>query len=139
MANPSVAPNQWDLAGAGIRVRYSNLPLLGLAGVTHLLYQDGTHNQRFSGDQVRVVTVPDLGTFVSVTIQTTVDMGSTTFSLLLPQTNIVQQGPVSSVPISTQGVITHHSGSIVPPLLHGQHEFYNVVALYGTASHVLVA
>ena len=140
MANPqSAAPNQWDVAGGTIRVRYSTLPLLGPAGGPHLFYQNGTHNQKFSGDQIRVVAVPDLGTIVSVTIQLTVDFGSTTFSLLLPQTNIVQQGPVSSVPVSTEGVITHHSGPLAPPLLHGQHEFYNVVALHGTASHVLVA
>jgi hypothetical protein len=135
----SAAPNQWDVAGGAIRVRYSTLALVGPAGGPHLFYQDGVNNLTFSGDQIRVVNTPDLGSIVSVTIALTVDSGSTTFSLFLPQTNIVQQGPVSSVPVSTEGVITHHAGALVPPILHGQNEFYKVVALRGTASHILVA
>ena len=96
----NVAPNQWDVAGGSIRVRYSTVALVGPAGGPHRLYQDGFRNLKFSGDQIRVSNVADLGSIVSVTLQLTVDAGSTTFSLLLPQTNIVQQGPVSSVPIS---------------------------------------
>ncbi len=135
----STGPNQWDVAGGAIRVRYSTLAFPGPAGGPHLFYQDGVHNLKFTGNEIRVVGVPDLGSIVSVTIALTVDAGSTTFSMLLPQTHIVQQGPVSSVPVTTEGIITHHAGSIVPPVLHGQNEFYSVLALRGTASHILVA
>jgi hypothetical protein len=135
----SFSPNLWDVAGGGICVRNSTLAVVGPASGAHLQYQDGSHNQNSSGDQIRVAAVSDLGAIVSVTIQLTVDSGSTTFSMLLPQTSIVQQGPLSSVPISTKCVVTHHSGSLAPPLFHGQQALYNVLALYGTASHVLVA
>jgi hypothetical protein len=56
----TVAPNLWDLTGNGIHVRYSTVGWPGPAGGPHLLYQAGGHTRNFSGNEIRVVTLPDL-------------------------------------------------------------------------------
>ncbi len=133
-----VSPNLWTLSGGGILVRYSTEPII--FGGTHFSYQDSQRTLTFKGNEIRTVDVPDLGTLVSVTIILTVDTGSTTFTLLLPRVNIVQQGPVSSAPVSTLGIRTAHAGPFSPPFPfgHGQQDFYTAIELTGTASHTLV-
>jgi hypothetical protein len=139
MALQFVSPNLWTLSGSGITIRYSTIPLLGPAGGPHLFYQNSLTltTLTFGKTDIRDVTVPDLGEIVSVTLQMTIDTGSTTLSLLLPFVNIVQSGPISSVPVSTDAIITTHSGPFGPPLGQGQKEHYTVMPLTGTASHVL--
>lgn len=134
-----VAPNLWTLSGGGILVRYSTEPII--FGGTHFSYQDGQQpTLTFSGNDIRTVEVADIGLLVSVTIIRTVDTGSTSFTLLLPRVNIVQQGPVSSAHVSTKGIRTVHAGPFSPPFPfgHGQQDFYSVIDLTGTASHTLV-
>ena len=139
MALQFVSPNLWNLSGGGITIRYSTIPLLGPAGGPHLFYQNSSTLTSLTFDKtgIRNVPVPDLGEIVSVTLHMTIDTGSTTLSLLLPFVNIVQSGPISSVPVSTDAIITMHSGPFGPPLGQGQKEHYTIVPLTGTASHVL--
>lgn len=125
-----VAPDLFVLAGGGLHVTYSTSSV----GAPHLTYHDAFRTLSFSGNQIRTVAVPDLGTVVSVTIVLTVDTGSTTFSVLIPQVNLAG---AASVPISTEGITTVHRFSVIPVLNHGQREFYTVTPLTGTASHVL--
>lgn len=127
---PFINPNQFQLSGNGLHVAYS---IGGIAGRSHLSYQDSLRSSDFSGDQVR--TVPcDLGTLVSVTIQATVDAGSTSFSVLIPHMNI-DSGEMAQ--IRTQGITTLHRLSLVPQLNHGQLDQYTVVPMVGTAQHVV--
>jgi len=107
-----------------------------VGGLTHFTYHDPRQTQNFIGNQIRTVEVPDLGTVVSVTLSITVDSGSTTFSVLLPQVNLPNQ-PGASVFIRTTGITTLHRLSIVPGLNFGQQEIYTVTRLTGTASLVL--
>ena len=133
-----VAPNLWVLSGGGILIRYSTEPII--FGGTHFSYQDnGQPTLTFGANDIRTMNVADIGTLVSVTIIKTVDTGSTSFTVLLPPVNIVQQGPISSAPVSTQGLRTVHAGPLSPPFGHGQQDFYTVIELNGTASHVIVA
>ena len=127
-------PNLFELTGHGIDVRY--LPV-GAGGLAHLSYQDAHRALQFTGDQIRKVDVPDLGTVVSVTLSLTVDAGSTTFSVLIPQVNLDNQHG-NSAPVRTEGITTHHRFSIVPQLLRGQLETYHVTPLHGTASLVII-
>lgn len=125
-----VTPNLYNLAGHGLHISYATT---SLDGKPHFHYQDGQHNLDLSGDQIR--TVPcDLGTLVSVTIQLTVDAGSTTFSVLIPRINM---SPTEAAQIRTDGVITIHRFSLVPQLNHGQLDTYTVIPLRGTAQHVM--
>ena len=139
MALKFVSPNLWLLSGSGITIRYSTISLLGPAGGPHLFYQNSmtTTTQTFSKNEIRTVSVPDLGEIVSVTLQMSIDTGSTTLSLLLPVVNILQGGPVSAVPVSTDVILTTHSGPFGPPLGQGQKEHYTIVPMTGTASQVL--
>jgi hypothetical protein len=69
-------PNQWTLSGGGITVHYS-VP----AAVFH--YVDIGGPKTFTGPQIRLVPVPDLGTLASVTLHIT-PIAEITFTVLLP-------------------------------------------------------
>jgi hypothetical protein len=123
-----VQPTIWNLSNtaAGIQVSYS------VAG-PHLHYH-GQVIRDFSGSEIRVVELPDLGTLVSVTLLLTIDSGSTTFTLLLPRVNLPAPPALPTlVPVTTEGITTFHRFSLLPPLQHGQQEFYAVTPLEGTA------
>jgi hypothetical protein len=133
------APNLWNLSGGGIHVRYWTFtlgPIRQGDEPPHFTYHDSHRTLSFHGGEIRSVNVPDLGTLVSVTIVLTVDTGSTTFTVLLPRVNVVSQGPLTSVPVSTEGIRTVHAGPFGPPFGHGQEDFYTVIPLTGTAAFV---
>ena len=129
-----VQPTIWNLSNTatGLQVSYS------VAG-PNLHYHNGPVIRDFTGGEIRVAEVPDLGTLVSVTILLTVDSGSTTFTLLLPRVNLPGPGnlppafPVA-IPVTTDGITTVHRFSVLPPLLQGQQDFYTVTPLQGTAA-----
>ena len=128
------APNHYQLSGGGISVTY--LPV-GAGGLAHLNYQDAQRTLNFTGDQIRKVDVPDLGSIVSVTLTITVDTGSTTFSVLIPQTTL-QGGIGASAHIRTDGITTVHRFSPVQIFNLGQDELYTVTPLRGTAASVII-
>ena len=74
-----VQPTIWNLSNTAtcLQVSYS-------VAEPSLHYHQGPVVQDFTGNDIRVMEVPDLGTLVSVTIHTTIDSGSTTFTVLLP-------------------------------------------------------
>jgi hypothetical protein len=122
-----VQPTFWKLHGGGIHVSYST------AG-PHLHYHHGSVIRDFTGTEVRVVPVSDLGELVSVTVFLTIDSGSTSFTVFLPRVNL--PGPPALpalVPVTTEGVTTVHHLSLFPPSQHGQQDFYTVTTLHGTA------
>ena len=69
---------------------------------------------------------------VSVTLVLMVDVGSTTFSLLLPHVVLPMQGHAATV-IHTEGITTVHHSFLVP-IGHTQREVYTVTPLRGTAA-----
>jgi hypothetical protein len=123
-------PTTWNLSNTatGLQVSYS------VAG-PNLHYHQGAVVKNFTGNQIRVEEVPDLGTLVSVTIFLTVDSGSTTFTVLLPRVNLPASPALpAAVPVTADGVTTLHRFSTVLALQHGQQETYTVTPLQGTAS-----
>jgi hypothetical protein len=125
-ANPDV----YELEGGGISVTFL---LRGVGGLPHLTYRDALRTLNFNADQIRAVEVPDLGTIVSVTIVSSVDSGTTTFSLVIPIVKLpVQRG--GPTPISTEGITTVHKSSILPEFNQGQREVYAVTTMTGTAT-----
>ena len=125
-----VQPTTWNLSNSatGLQVSYS------VAGPS-LHYHQGAVVKDFTGNQIRVAEVPDLGTLVSVTIRMVVDSGSTTFTMLLPIVNLPAPPALpAAVPVTTDGVTTLHRFSTVLALQHGQQEFYTVTPLQGTAT-----
>ena len=98
-----VQPTIWILSGGGINIQYT-------AAGPHFHYHSGLHVLDFSGGEIRVVEVPDVGTLVSVTLLLTVDSGSTSFTVLLPRVNLP---PPPALPAFVPGVTTVHHLSLV--------------------------
>lgn len=128
------SPNQYHLNGGGVSVSYYpdgfGPPIEG-RGSLRLVYQDVHQSRSFYDNDVRTVTVPDLGTVVSVTLVMTVDTGSTTFSLLVPDVDLPEGQ--NSVFIDTDGITTVHR-IFVALIGHPQSETYSVTGLCGTAA-----
>ena len=128
------SPNQYHLNGGGVSVSYYpdgfGPPIEG-RGSLRLVYQDVHQSRSFYDNDVRTVTVPDLGTVVSVTLVMTVDTGSTTFSLLVQDVDLPEGQ--NSVFIDTDGITTVHR-IFVALIGHPQSETYTVTELDGTAS-----
>ena len=132
------SPNYYQLTGDGISVTYSpDAGPVTTNGPGSFTYQDEFRAITFRGDQIRRTETPDLGVIVSVTLQLTVDAGSTTFSVLLPAVNLPDQTGASA-PIRTDGVTTRHSFSLAPVLDRGQRDHYRITPLRGTAASVIV-
>lgn len=129
-----VSPNQYHLTGGGLTISYypDGYGPIGPSGATQLVYQDGHDSLTFVTGQVRILDVADLGTLLSVTIQKSVDVGSTTFTLLLPSVQLPASSG-SSAPITTQGITATHR-ILAGAIGHAQRETYVVTPLSGTAS-----
>jgi hypothetical protein len=132
-ATPTTTPNQFHLHGGGIAVSYfpEGSGPITTSGPIRLIYQDAQRTLSFAGGDVRTVEVPDLGTVVSVTLVRTVDLGTTTFSLVVPQ--VLVPPHAAPVPVHTEGVTTVHRTFLAGPGL-AQRETYTVTPLDGTAS-----
>lgn len=128
---PLASPDVYELSGDGVAVSY--FPKRA-AGVARFTYHDSRRAENFVGDQIRVDPISDLGTVVSVTIASTVDVGSTSFSVLIPDINLPNR-PGSSTAVFTEGITTFHRFSFLPPNQR-QRETYTVIPLRGTASLV---
>lgn len=132
MAN---TPNQYHVEGDGINVSYypqGEGPVFADRGRLRLAYQDVHQSHTFFDADVRTADVPDLGTVVSVSLVTSVDVGYTSFSLLIPQVQLPDQ-PQPSVFIRTQGITTVHR-AFAGMIGHPQAETYAVRELCGIAA-----
>lgn len=132
------SPNQYHLHGGGISVSYfpdGAGPIIEGLGPMRFTYQDSMRALIFR-DDIRTVEVPDIGTIVSATIVPTIDIGSTTFSLLVPLV-VLPDGAAGQttvqVPVDTDGVTTVHRLFAVA-IGHPQRASYTVHHLHGTAS-----
>lgn len=128
---PVQQANFFNLSGGDIHVDFATT---SLTSQPQLTYHDQAHSHQFIGNEIRIVEVPDLGSIVSVTLSITVDVGSTTFSLLIPQVAVPIAG--GSTHVATEGIRTVHKRPFALPAA-GQHDLYHVTRLTGTASHVL--
>jgi hypothetical protein len=122
-------PNLYDLHGHQLHITYSTT---SIDGKPRFQYHDNFRTLEFSGDQIRALD-SEIGTLVTVTIRLTPDLGSTTFTLLVPQVNLNQS---TQAQITTFGVTTLHRFSIAPQLDQGQIEHYTIAELSGTATVV---
>lgn len=119
------APRSFELTGSSIKVSYEP----GGAGAkARLRYRDPYFDKLFEGeDLTRLETA--LGEEITVTLQRVPDLGSTTFTLVIPNTVLEMSQPLQ---VRTIGVTTVRSSSSVP-VLSGQLDRYNVTMLRGTA------
>lgn len=118
--------NVFTLGSPHIHVSYSTGALGSKLGLT---YQDAQQTLQFNEQQIRRVST-DLGEEVTVTIHLTVDVGSTTFTLIVPNVALELN---QHVHIETIGITALHRFPLIP-ILHGQLDSYSVIKLRGTAS-----
>jgi hypothetical protein len=122
----TTAPNFYQLRGAQIHVTYSTT---SIDGKPRFAYHDAHRALNFTGDEIRT-TSTEIGTLVTVTLVRTVDVGFTTFTVLIPSINLEGTHPAS---ISTEGITTVHRTSLLPAVDRDQTELYSVTPLTGTA------
>lgn len=121
-------PNVYELHGDGIIVTYS---ASDLKGQPELTYHSESLACSFSGPDVTVEET-QVGTLVSVTIVKTVDVGFTSFTLVLPYVNLVFGDPAT---IRTVGITTLHR-ALAGAIGHPQQTTYRVQHLHGSARQV---
>jgi hypothetical protein len=128
-----IRPNRFTVHGHNIQVVYT---ANGFEGKPTFHYQDTTQALNFKGDQVTESDSP-IGKLVTVTIRETPDSGSTAFTLLVPNVNLIVGGE-KQAHIHTLGITTLRRFSIVPSLDVGQLDTYSTVRLRGIAQSVIV-
>jgi hypothetical protein len=126
----TAAPNQFDLRGTGITISYSTS---SFAGPPQLSLKKGRQTLNFTGNQIGELSTP-IGTLITVTIASTPDLGSTTFSFLLPGIKLPKA--TSKQAFRTIGITTVHKTSIAGPVT-GVQQTYKVTALRGSARLVV--
>lgn len=124
MANQK--PNQYSLSNKQIKVEYSTS---GIQGQPSLSYRERGQTSNFNGDQIRVQST-ELGDLVSVTLKTTVDVGFSAFSLLIPAIEV--SGPGGQEAFETVGIQADHKTPLVQPPT-GARTTYKTEKLKGTA------
>ena len=124
------APNLFSLHGRHVSVTYSTT---SIDGTPRLSYQDPQRALSFSGEDIEVLDRTPLGSLVTVRLVVVPDLGTTTFTILIPQIN-AEPGLVTHV--QTEGVTTINRQSFAPQLDKGQIQTYTTVCLTGTAQLV---
>ena len=123
-------PTLYELRGPGLYVSYSTT---SFDGTPRFTYRGHRQSLNFSGKEIQTETTA-IGTLVTVTTARTIDSGSTTFTLLVPNVNL---GDEQKTRITTQSTITRHKFSMLPKLNQGQTQTYTTLPLRGTASAVV--
>jgi hypothetical protein len=128
------SPNQYHLHSHDHDVQISYYPMgagpLTVDGPIILAYQDAHRSPTFREKQPQTVLVADLGTCVTGTLQTTVDAGWTTATLLIPTVVLSSE---QSTSVHTELITTVHSATL-NGIGDPQRDHYTVTALRGEAS-----
>src|SRR3954462_15609423 len=106
----NITPNQYDLSGPGVQISYSTS---SISGIPQLSFTKARKTLTFSGKEIGVVDT-GIGTVVTVTIATTPDKSSTTFSVLLPAIQLAKE--TGKPTFRAVGIITVHKTSLVGPV-----------------------
>ena len=126
MTQQNNMPNVYQLAGDGIQITYT---VSNTNGEAQLDYHDAQGGRTFTGNQISSERSL-LGTLVTVFLLQTVDMGSTTLTLVVPGVNL---GNTTAQPIETFAVVTTNLFSILEMHKPRQTQAYHVYALQGMA------
>ena len=127
---PNVTPNEFKLHNQEVKVTYVTN---GFQGGPTFTFDDG-QVKNFKGPDVRVQQT-EIGNLVSVTLQTSIDTGSTSYSVLIPIIDL--PNTQAHQKFHTAGIKTVHKTFLSPPpktLI----ESYHVDKLEGVAQTVIV-
>jgi hypothetical protein len=121
-------PNLYVLQGYGLQV---TLALSSFAGPPQLTYNDAAQARQFTGEEI---TFEDtvVGQLASVVLTRIPDLGTTTFTLVVPAVRLSAGG---SQPVTTIGITAVQRTTIAGPPL-GQTTTLQVTQLTGSADQV---
>jgi hypothetical protein len=123
-------PSRYELSCDDLELTYSTTSLDGSARFS---FRDAERKLDFSGEQIQT-RATDLGTEVTVTLETIADLRTVTLTLLVPAINLGQQAEVQ---IATAAIeTTNHTTIGGPRLITGPLQTYQVIELHGTAQDV---
>lgn len=123
-------PNLFELSSEGVSITYSTS---AIDGRPQLGYAAGERCYVFRGDEIRVA-YSEIGRQVSVTLEATPDLETTSLTLLLPPVNLDGH----EAPIRTLAIVTRHRTSVGgPDLVKGQVLDYRPLELAGFARMVV--
>jgi hypothetical protein len=125
----NIVPNQYELQGPGVRIGYSTS---SIAGKAQLSFTKGRKTLNFTGDEIGVLDTK-IGALITVTVATTPDRSSTSFSFLVPMIQLSKASAKQS--FRTIGITTVHKTTIAGPV-KGVQQVYKSVQLLGAARQV---
>jgi hypothetical protein len=124
-----IVPNQYEIEGQGVQVGYSTS---SITGKPQLSFRKGRKTLNFTGNEIGALDTT-IGTLITVTIASTPDLNSTTFSFLLPPIELAKESAKQS--FRTIGITTISKTSIAGPV-KGVQQTYKIVELRCSAQHV---
>jgi hypothetical protein len=125
-----IVPNQFELVGPGIQITYSTS---SISGKPLLSFKQGRKQIDFTGKGIDVLDTM-IGALVTVTIASTPDLSSTTFSFVSPSIELAKESARQA--FRTFGVTTVRKTSI-GGAVKGVQQTYKVVQLRGSAQRVV--
>jgi len=125
-------PNLYELRGTGIEVNFS---ATSLDGKPRMAIRRGRKSWDFAGSEIRQLRT-EIGTLLTVTLESTPDLQTKTFTLAIPIVNIPDGKPRQAM--ATIAVITTTRTSIAGPQgVEGVVQTYQTFALRGNAKQVV--
>ena len=121
--------NLFELSGGGIQITYTRS---GLDGAPLFSYRDDDLNVQYSGTDIQA-ELTQIGEVLTVVLKQVPDSRIVTFSLILPDVNVLPGS--SGTHIQVLGITTTTHTSIAGPVL-GAAKTYSHVNLQGSAQAV---
>jgi hypothetical protein len=123
-------PNYYELSCDDVELTYSTT---SFDGSRRLRFRDAERKIDFSGEEIHTRET-DLGTEVTVTLETIADLRTVTVTLLVPAINLGQETEVQFATAAIE--TTNHTIIGGPRLITGPLQTYRVIELHGTAKDV---
>ena len=121
-------PNLFDLRDDRTRTTIS-YSTSSIGGRPQFGYSDPRLQRSFQGSEIRT-THSEIGTLVSVTLESIPDLRTLTVTLIVPEINLER----TEATFATTAILTTHRTSIGgPALVKGAVETYRTISLQGTA------
>jgi hypothetical protein len=117
--------NEFQLAGECVQLTYLTSDR---DGKPHLTYKDDDYDRSFTSDEIRIEQ-SELGTLATVTLSYLPDVGSDTFTLIVPQVRVAEL----SEPVETIAIKCHRSMTMLPQ--PGAAQSYQVIPLKGSVQN----
>jgi hypothetical protein len=123
-------PNLYELKCDGVELTYSTTSIDGSARFS---FREAERKLDFSGEQIQT-RATDLGTEVTVPLESIPDLRTVTLTLLVPAINLGEEPEIQFTTAAIE--TTNHTTIGGPRLITGPLQTYRIIELHGTAKNV---